>query len=352
MTLRPIDCDVHPMLPGMKALLPYLEPYWQDQVTTRGMDAFDITTYPPKYDITVRPDWRLKEDGTGQRFKMLRDQVLGRFNASAAICNVVYGGQIVFNVYLAAAICRAINDWIVAEWLELDDRLRASIVIPVQDTEMAIEEIERRADDPRFVQILFLSGGDTPLGQRRYWPIYRVAEKYGLPIGIHAGHAHRFAPTYTGWPSFYLEDHATLSHAIQGQLLSLVYEGVFAKFPDLRVVLMESGVSWLPSFMWRADNTWRALRSEVPWVEQPPSSIVRERVRLTMQPLDVPANGTVITALFEQIGSEDMLLYASDFPHWQFDGDAVFAPGISDALKHKIAIENPLATYDRLRGVQ
>ena len=47
-------------------------------------------------------------------------------------------------------------------------------------------------------------------------------------------------------------------------MLSLIYEGVFLKCPGLKVVLMESGVSWLPAFMWRANKTWRGVRVEVP----------------------------------------------------------------------------------------
>jgi predicted TIM-barrel fold metal-dependent hydrolase len=47
--------------------------------------------------------------------------------------------------------------------------------------------------------------------------------------------------------------------------------------------------------------------------------------------------------------SDDILLYASDYPHWQFDGDAVVPDGISEALLRKIAVDNPLATYARLK---
>jgi predicted TIM-barrel fold metal-dependent hydrolase len=45
-----------------------------------------------------------------------------------------------------------------------------------------------------------------------------------------------------------------------------------------------------------------------------------------------------------------MLLFSSDFPHWQFDGDAVMPKGIPERLRRKILVENPLATYDRLNG--
>ena len=67
------------------------------------------------------------------------------------------------------------------------------------------------------------------------------------------------------------------AQAFQAQTLSLIYEGVFGKYPGLTVVLMESGVSWLPAFMWRANKTWRGVRVEVPWVEREPAAIIRER---------------------------------------------------------------------------
>ena len=49
-----------------------------------------------------------------------------------------------------------------------------------------------------------------------------------------------------------------------------------------------------------------------------------------------------------------MLLYASDYPHWQFDADEVIPAGMPLSLRRKILVENPLATYDRIKlpGVQ
>jgi predicted TIM-barrel fold metal-dependent hydrolase len=44
------------------------------------------------------------------------------------------------------------------------------------------------------------------------------------------------------------------------------------------------------------------------------------------------------------------LLYASDYPHWQFDGDDALPPGIPKSLRRKILIDNPLATYPRLQA--
>ena len=53
-------------------------------------------------------------------------------------------------------------------------------------------------------------------------------------------------------------------------------------------------------------------------------------------------------AIVEHLRSDDMLLFSSDFPHWQFDGDERLPKGIPQGLQRKILVENPLATYDRL----
>ena len=83
-------------------------------------------------------------------------------------------------------------------------------------------------------------------------------------------------------------------------MLSLIYEGVFGKFPGLKVVLMESGVSWLPAFMWRANKTWRGVRVEVPWVEREPASIMRDHIRVTMQPFDGPPDAEGVADIIDR----------------------------------------------------
>jgi predicted TIM-barrel fold metal-dependent hydrolase len=115
---------------------------------------------------------------------------------------------------------------------------------------------------------------------------------------------------------------------------------------------MESGVTWLPPYLWRLTKFWRGVRSEVPWVDRPPEEIVRDHVRLTMQPYDAPPDGSIaanIGRLMDQLQSDEMLLFATDFPHWQFDGDEILPAGIGPELRRKILIDNPLATYPRLR---
>jgi predicted TIM-barrel fold metal-dependent hydrolase len=348
--LRAIDCDVHPTVPDLKALLPYLDPFWRDQVDERGIPSLESISYPPNAPITSRPDWRGKNGQAAIDVTQLSGQVFDRWRTSLAICNCLYGVQLVFSEDMARAFTRALNDWIVKQWLDRDPRLRASIVVPMQNIEYAVDEIERCAQDWRFVQILVLAMQETPLGRRHYWPVYAAAERHGLPIGIHAGSNYRNPVTSLGWPSYYIEDYASQSQGFQSQVASLICEGVFAKYPGLKVVLIESGVTWLPGFLWRLSKFWRGLRTEVPWVDRSPAEIVRDHIRLTVQPLDAPTASGDVERAIDHLRSDDILLFASDFPHWQFDGDDTMPAGIPAALHRKILVDNPLATYHRLSG--
>ena len=113
-------------------------------------------------------------------------------------------------------------------------------------------------------------------------------------------------------------------------------------------VTMGLGVTWLPAYFWRINKTWRGVRAETPWLDRLPSEIVREHVRLTIQPFDEPDDAKQIATLIEEIGSDDMLLFSTDYPHWQFDETAVLPAGLSPSLIRKIMIDNPRDTYARL----
>lgn len=347
-----IDCDVHPAVPGMRALLPYLDPYWQEQVTVRGIDGLDLASFPPQMDAHGRADWRDGRAKPGTSLEALRTHALDGFGSQLAICNPLYGTLAINNEHFAAAVARAINAWLIAEWLDREPRLRGSITVAAQNAELAVEEIERRAGDRRFVQVLLLAQGDAPLGNRRFWPIYAAAARHGLSIGIHAGSTFRHATTSNGWPSYHLEDYAAHAQSFQSNLLSLVHEGAFAKFPGLIFVLIESGFTWLPSFMWRANKTWRGVRAEVPWVDRPPGDLIRDHVRVTLQPTDRPPSGADMQRLLEQLGRDDMILFSTDYPHWQFDGQEVWPDGFSDDLKRRVLLDNPRQAYPRLQEAQ
>jgi uncharacterized protein len=344
-----IDCDLHVAPPTMAALMPYIEPFWREHLAERYIDKspFTLQSYAPNLPHSARPDWRPARGAVAASLEAVRTQALDPFGTRFAIVNVLHGAIALFNADMTAALCRAVNDWVAREWLDREPRLRASILIPTQDADLAAAEIERCAADHRFVQVLVPVMGDRPLGHRTYWPIYRAAARHGLPIGIHAGSTFRQAPTGTGWPSYHIEDAILMGPAFEDTLVSFLAEGVLQKFPATKLVLMESGFTWLPTLLWRTNRSWRGVRTEVPWIDRAPADIVREHVRFTLQPVDVP-NAQTLARVMEHLRSDELILFSTDYPHWQFDGDDTLPEGLSDAQVRKILIDNPLATYPRL----
>jgi predicted TIM-barrel fold metal-dependent hydrolase len=346
-----IDCDLHPPMPGVTALLPYLNDYWRDQISNRHIDKlpFQLSSYPPGSPLSARPDWR---PAPGQRpgVEPIRAHVLDPLALGYAICNPLHGAVALFNNDMAAALCSAVNDWVAKELLDVEPRLRASILLPAQDVELSLREIERLAPDKRFVQALFLAMGEAPLGRRSNWPLFAACEKHGLAVGIHAGSTYRHAPTYAGWPSYRVEDYVAQAGAFETQLLSLIAEGVLQRYPALKVVLIESGFTWLPHFLWRVNKTWRGTRAEVPWIDRPPAGIVRDHVRFTLQPVDAPkGEPEVLARTIEHVGFDDFLLFSTDYPHWQFEGKDALPEGLGPSTIEKMLIANALDTYPRLR---
>ncbi len=260
-----VDCDIHnELVPG--ALRPYLSQRWRDHDETYGDRGDGGSSYPKGAPRAARADaWPPSGLPPGADLEFLRAQHLDAYDVRYGVLNCLTAASRQQNPGYAAALCRAVNEWQVAEWLEKEPRLRAGIVVPYEDAASAAAEIDRAAAHPGFVQVLLLVRTDEPLGRRRYRPIFEAAVRNGLPVGIHFGGGRGRNPlTASGWPSFYIEDHTAMAQAFQTQVVSMVVEGLFEELPTLRVVLIEGGFGWLPSLMWRMDKHWARLADEVP----------------------------------------------------------------------------------------
>ena len=341
-----IDCDIHNAVPSVQALFPYLDDHWREYISTSAFKGPVDTAYPPRAPTSCRPDFRPPKGPPGSDLELLRQHTLDAWGAEYGILNCAYAVESIHNPDAAVAMARAVNDWQIAEWLDKEPRLRASIVVPSQQPELAAREIERVGGHPGFVQVFLPVRSQAPYGNRRYWPIYEAAVRHDLVIGIHFGGAPGNPPTPSGWPSYYLEEYAGMSTIFQSQVLSLIAEGVFDRFPALRVALIEGGWTWLPAWMWRIDKEWKGLRREVPWVRRPPSEYIRAHMRLTLQPLDAPPNQQHLLQIIDQLGSDELLMFSTDYPHWHFDTPEEALPAaLSEDLKRKILAENARRFY-------
>ena len=123
-----------------------------------------------------------------------------------------------------------------------------------------------------------------------------------------------------------------------------VGEPLIERLPNLRFVMIEGGFGWLPSLCWRLDKLWRRLADETPHLKRLPSEYIREHVWLTTQPMEEPPNRDHLLDLIEWVGW-DRLLFASDYPHWDFDDPSQMLPRLEEARRRQVFHDNAFALY-------
>jgi predicted TIM-barrel fold metal-dependent hydrolase len=349
-----IDCDVHQNFNHLRDLLPWIDPAHRDYILHAGFGGFELPNYltwmHPRGTTrrdTVPPDGRVP----GSDYETMRMQLLDPLEVEYA---VLTGEDILSvsslpNPQLAASLATAYNRWLIDEWLPRDSRLKGSLVVAAQDTARAAKEIHTFGDHPDIVQVLLPCAATSGYGHPHYHPIYEAAVEVGLPVAMHVGGEGlgiNPPPTATGYPTYYIEWHVLLVQCAMSHVVSLVCNGVFEKYPELRVVVIEVGVTWLPPLLWRLDTDWKALRSEVPWAKRLPGETVREHMRFTTQPLDEPdSRGKLKQALGLLDGLEDMLMFATDYPHWDFDRPDLVSRRVPTSWREKLMSENARAFY-------
>jgi uncharacterized protein len=367
-TLRTIDCDVHPHLPkSLHTLGPYLPKQWRRRLLGGVEESWATEVYAsqlalPKNDMYINPVGSMRrdafpEDGSvpGSDPELVVRQLLDGCGVDRA---VLMGGNVLGLGALpdpdaAATIATAFNTWLGEVWLDHDPRFRGALVVAPQDPQLAVAEINRMADRPGVVQI-FLPLMNTLMGERHYYPIYEAAQHHGLPIALHPNSVdaiyQRAATLAGGVPTYYVEWHTALTQIFQANVLSLVCHGVFERFPGLNVVIAEGGVAWLPDVMWRLDKDWEALRDEVPWVKRLPSEYIFDHVRFTTQPFLEPRKPEHLRAILDIVEGARTLLFSSDYPHWDFDDPMQALQRVPEAMRERIRGGNARELYgDRLR---
>ena len=345
------DSDIHPTLKRADDIKRYLSTRWQRHFDEYGdfirQPFAGALAYPKATRALSRLDaWPPEGGPPGSDLDFMREQHLDANNVAKGILQVLWPvGNKQRNRDYAAAMCSAINDWQVAEWTALEPRLKGSIVLPQEETDLAVAELKRVAGMADFAQILMSPRAEEPLGRRRYWPIYELAVEHDLPVTFHVGGVNGRPHTGVGHPSFYAEEHQSHVQYNQALVANLIFEGVFDAFPSLRVVVVEAGLAWVPSLGWRLDDAWKRFASEVPHVTRPPSEVLKEHFWFSTQPADEPEFSSQLSDVFNWIGW-DKILFATDYPHWDFDDPRhAFKVSLSEEERFKIYWANGHAAY-------
>ena len=255
------------------------------------------------------------------------------------------------NARFALAFAQAYNDWLAEVWLPHDPRLKGSMLIAPLDVPGSVAEIERVGDHPDVVQVLMPASAPRLYGDPSFWPIYAAAAAKGLPVAIHPTGGSVTPPTSAGWPSTYLESHTMIATTYLNHMISLVAQGAFEEIPRFRFVFVEGGVATFAPMLWRMEKNWKAVRAEVPWMTRSPREYLLEHLRFSTQPIDEPGDVELLRRIFTDLRAERSLLFASDWPHWDFDDPEAALRPLAPDLRERVLWGNALDTYPKLRSV-
>jgi uncharacterized protein len=339
-----LDGDIHPTVPPQR-LAEHLSEPWRTRLLKYGSSApSPPEIYPRLRNGGFRLDARVDGGPLGSSLQLLQQQLLDLYGIRYGVLIPLQGHSFgADDTEYSAALCRALNECIAADWLDQDPRLRSSLCVPYDSPEAAAAEIRHWAHDHRFNQVLFPMTGSAAFGHQNYWPIYAAAAEAGLPIAAHVGgmEQHRGA----GWPSFYLEEHVWSGNLMSALATSLVCSGVFDRLPDLQVVLVEGAIGWAPSLLWAMDAGWAQLREDLPHLRKPPSDYFREHFWFTTQPIEEPDSPEDFAYLLDATGLSDRIVFASDYPHWDFDSPTTGLRHLPKQLRQKILFDNAPRLY-------
>ncbi|MDQ1912677.1 amidohydrolase family protein [Paenibacillus sp. GD4] len=346
-----IDCDIHAGS-FSDEVMDYLPRVYREQIKTFGWRLpSQNAMYLNGTGKGVKQDESFpKEGGSASYLKYFQTNFLEKYNIEYGILTGTgsYSIQTSPDADYAAAVCSAYNNYGIDKLLSQDERIKGSILIPKQDPILSAQEIDRVGSNPDMVQVIVANGAEKPYGNRFYHPIYEACVRNELPFAIHVsmeGIGINPAPTGAGQVSHYIEYRAARAQIMATHLASFIFEGVFEKFPTLKVVMIEAGTLWIAPLLWRLDQDWKALRSQTPWVKEPPSEYYRKHFRVTSQPIELPPKPSMFLPMLEAINADTNLMFATDFPHWDFDSPTLAFPKLDEQLWERIFYQNAAELY-------
>jgi predicted TIM-barrel fold metal-dependent hydrolase len=223
------------------------------------------------------------------------------------------------NPELAHAAIHSLNEWLYEQWtFNYEDRIFTTPVITLPIVERAVEELEwvlergaktilvRPAPVPAY-------GGSRSFGFPEFDPFWQAVVDADIPVAMHAsdsGYA-RYASDWTGPQEmlpFRLDSFRQLSmgkRAIEDTMAALTCHGVLTRFPDLRVMAVETGGNWVVPFLEHLGDIHRKMPQAF---DEDPIEAFKRCVYVN------PFHEDNIQGLIDEIGV-DHVLFGSDYPH-------------------------------------
>ena len=233
-------------------------------------------------------------------------------------------------------LCWAYNRWLTEKILpEADGRYYSMLCLPFSDPDESLRQVETFGHRKHVTGFCVTAIRTLPVHHNSYMKVYRAIEERGLALSFHSG-------TNTGEPIFKSINRFAIVHALgfpwynMLHLSNWIANGLSERFPKLPVMWIEAGLAWVPFLMQRLDHEYMLRTSEFPRLKRRPSEYMREMF-YSSQPMEV-TDMEQLESTFRMINAETQLLYASDYPHWDFDlpSRMLDLPFLTEKAKHNI----------------
>jgi uncharacterized protein len=342
--VRIVDSDVHPGAPLFEQIQPYLPTSWREEDWVRFSFGAPMYSTPGPSGV-YRADAMTGKGRPGSDPRLMDTQLLLDAGVDIAIlwalvCRHVADPQD------EAVVCGAMNEWMAETWLSRDNyhgRYRGTITITGNDIRASVAEIEKWGGDKRFAQIGFDPIGVPPIGTANFDPILKAAVKYNLPISMHFITSPSMnVLTPVGFLAYASQFRVLFPFAYLAQVTSALTSGVFDKYPTLRLICIEAGLSWVVPLMWRLEKHWDFLprgskRNAFEYLD--------DNIRFTTQPIEEPEKLRDWQRLLELGRGGRSIMFSTDYPHFDFDSPAHVEVRLPRAIRSRIMYENAIETY-------
>jgi predicted TIM-barrel fold metal-dependent hydrolase len=348
-----VDVDCHYMMTPLHEISEYIDEPWRSRLKVRNQYThipFDVGDRTVGSRLKSYENFYKKMNNHDKNAPKEIFPLLESSQKLAIDYNVIFPTDLLsLGVHpdsdLEVAIAFGFGRWMTEKVLPYDDSLKTMLYLPLSNPKACVKLIEELGDKKGVVGALVTSHRNQPIHHNDFMPVFKLLEEKGLPLGFH---------TVSFWMDQPLKqlNRFFSAHALGFPLYNMIHmtnlivNGIPERFPDLKIMFIEAGVAWIPFMMMRLDSEYMYRSSEAPLLTKKPSEYVKN-FYYTTQPLENTADPEFMKQLFNMVDAENQFLYASDYPHQDFDTPSSIydIPFLSEEAKRKILGGNALKLF-------
>ena len=319
---RIIDSDGH-IFEDLEAIKQALPLSWRSSAAWQGISPHRWLGPFPTLDhmhnfLAVTPPGGFKDPGGPDGWFKFMDDV-GISSAVLYPTDALSYGRIVDDD-VAIEVGRAYNDWLSETYVKASPRFQGMALIPMQDPDEAVAELRRAIEELGLCgAMLPATGLKAHLGSKEYWPVYQEADRLGCCLAVHGG-----CYSNLGFNDVNVFSIAhSMGHSLANTIgfTSMLFNGVFDKFPNARYGFLESGVGWFLMALERCDSSYKAFAPLDPrgkYLRLAAGESVADYIRRQCDEgriaIGIEGDEPDLAYAIDLVGRKPFM-YATDFPH-------------------------------------